>query len=162
MGAMETLNDELIAETAVPRSSRRRAVGVVAAVVLAVATLAGCLSENQKTVQTQINNSRAAARVPALIDYSTADSKAQAWAEHLASIGRLEHSNLPTGYAAGTWCGLAENVGMGPNLSGLHTAFMKSSGHRKNILNRSYTHVGTGVAQSGGYYFVVHEFVDRC
>ena len=36
--------------------------------------------------------------------------KAQAWAEHLARIGRLEHSNLSAGISY-RWRSLGENVG---------------------------------------------------
>lgn len=149
-------------EATILGSRTRRAAGVVAVVVIMVATLTGCLSKNQISVQKQINDSRVSASLPRLADYSPADVKAQNWAEHLARIGRLEHSNLASGYRAGSWCGLAENVGMGPSVAGLHGAFLNSAGHRANIMNRSYTHMGTGVAKSGPYYFVVHEFVNLC
>lgn len=146
-----------------PRPSRsRRILGSLAAIAVATAVLAGCLSDEQVTVQKQINNSRAASGIAALADYQPADSKAQAWAEHLASIGRLEHSNLTSGYQSGTWCRLGENVGMGPSLASIHNALMASSGHRANILNRNYDHVGTGVVKKGNTYYVVQEFVDRC
>lgn len=139
----------------------RRTGGLLIAAVLAVTVLAGCLSEDQVTVQTKINTSRSANGLGKLTDYQTADTKAQAWAQHLADIGGLEHSNLPSGYKSGTWCRLGENVGMGPSLSSIHTAFMNSAGHRANILG-PYDHVGTGVVKKGAYYYVVQEFVDLC
>lgn len=147
----------------VPASHRtRRVVGIVAAASLAVVALAGCLSEEQKTVQTQINDSRAAAKLSQLVDSSTAATKAQDWAEHLANTGRLEHSRLTDGHQAGTWCRLAENVGTGPSLTSIHRAFLNSPSHRANILNPAFTHMGAGVAKSGDRYYVVHEFIQRC
>jgi len=150
-------------KTELPTRPRlRRLAGVVVAGVLATALLAGCLSEDQSTVQNQINSSRAAAGVQRLADYGTSDTKAQNWANYLASIGTIKHSNLTDGYQSGTWCRLGENVGMGPSLSAIHSAFMNSPSHRANILSPYYDHIGTGVAKRGNTYYVVHEFADLC
>lgn len=153
---------ESVSPTPTQTRSRKKVIGSIVAGLLAVSVLAGCLSQDQVTVQNQVNASRSANGVARLADYQPADSKAQAWANYLASIGTIQHSNLTSGYQSGTWCGLAENVGMGPNLAGLQTAFMNSPSHRANILNASYDHIGTGVAYKNGYYYVVHEFVNRC
>jgi uncharacterized protein YkwD len=144
------------------RPRARRLVGAVVAGVLAVSVLAGCLSEDQTTVQAQINYSRAVYGAHALADYGPADTKAQNWANYLASIGTIKHSTLTDGYAAGTWCRLGENVGMGPSLLAINTAFLNSPSHRANMLSPYYDHFGTGVAKRGNTYFVVQEFVDLC
>lgn len=150
-------------ETTTTRRPRRlRALGAIVASVVAVSVLAGCISTDQSTVQSQINGARATAGVGPLADYGAADSKAQAWAEHLAAVGSLSHSNLPSGYPAGSWCRLGENVGMGPSLPVIHLAFMQSPPHRANILNSAYNRMGTGVAKRGNTYFVVEEFVTSC
>ncbi len=159
---MEPTTEQITAPPAARRGRSRRAVGIVAVALLAVASLAGCLSEEQQTVQTQINNSRKSANRAALADWDVSDIKAQDWAERLAKKGSLSHSNLAAGYTTGTWCRLAENVGMGPNLATIHQAFMNSPGHRANILNPAFTHMGTGVAKKGNTWFVVHEFAQRC
>ncbi|GHV45520.1 hypothetical protein FACS1894204_04860 [Synergistales bacterium] len=41
------------------------------------------------------------------------------------------------------------------------TWWMKSPGHRDNILNRNYTHIGVGVYQNGGKTYFVQLFVGR-
>ncbi|HIA02010.1 MAG TPA: hypothetical protein EYN66_08885 [Myxococcales bacterium] len=46
-------------------------------------------------------------------------------------------------YRASTY---AENVAMGGSLHGAEQGLLKSLGHRKNILNAAFTHVGIGVA----------------
>lgn len=131
--------------------------------MVATAFLAGCMSSDQTTVFNQINSARSANGVAALTAFSPAQNKAQAWAQYLAQQGSLSHSNLPDGYSGVQWCQLGENVGMGPDLASIQTAFMNSPGHRANILNPVYNNVGTGVVQaSNGYYFVVQEFVDAC
>ncbi len=144
------------------RSRARRVAGIVVAGLLATALLAGCLSDDQITVQNQINNARAAHGVHRLADYGVSDTKAQNWANHLASIGTIKHSTLTSGYQSGTWCWLGENVGMGPSLSAIQNAFMNSPSHRDNILSPKYDHLGTGVAKRGNTYYVVQEFADLC
>ncbi len=153
----------VVDEKSTPPSTRRirRSVGVVLASVCTVALLAGCISKNQQTVQNQINATRASHSLSALADYSPADAKAQAWAEHLAEQGSLSHSTLSNGYESGTWCRLAENVGMGPTLDSVNAAFINSPPHLANILG-NFDHVGTGVVRKGDYVYVVHEFVDVC
>lgn len=45
----------------------------------------------------------------------------------------------------------AENIAGNSTVSGGHTALMNSTGHRANILNRSFTHVGIGIVDGGPY-----------
>lgn len=40
-----------------------------------------------------------------------------------------------------------------------HYLFMRSAGHRANILHRSSTHMGIGVVKRGGYTYIVERFV---
>lgn len=47
------------------------------------------------------------------------------------------------------WRILGENVGVGASVEGLHTAFMNSSPHRKNVLDRRFRLVGIGVRVAG-------------
>ena len=49
---------------------------------------------------------------------------------------------------------LGENVGYGPSITTLHTAFMRSTAHRANILNSRYRHVGVGVVSKNGRLWV--------
>jgi hypothetical protein len=57
------------------------------------------------------------------------------------------------------WAALGENVGVGPSVGDLHTAFMNSAGHRDNILG-DWDKVGVGVTHSDqGYMFVTVVFM---
>ena len=114
-------------------------------------------SSSQLTVQSQINQTRSANGRAGLPMNRTLANKAQNWAQYLASIGRLVHSNLASGVPSG-WEALAENVGYGPSLGVVHQAFLGSSGHRANILG-PYNSVGTGVAWRGSLVYVVHVFM---
>ena len=44
-----------------------------------------------------------------------------------------------------------ENIAGNSTVSGGHTALMNSTGHRANILSRSFTHVGIGIVDGGQY-----------
>jgi uncharacterized YkwD family protein len=44
-----------------------------------------------------------------------------------------------------------ENLAGAPTVARAHTALMNSPGHRANILNVNYTHVGIGIVDGGMY-----------
>jgi len=46
---------------------------------------------------------------------------------------------------------LGENIAGNRTVEAAQTAFMNSDGHRRNILNTNYTHVGIGVVDGGPY-----------
>lgn len=54
-----------------------------------------------------------------------------------------------------------ENVGYGPSVSAVHKAFMASSAHKANILDKSYNRIGVGVAvDSHGRYWICEVYRD--
>jgi hypothetical protein len=81
-------------------------------------------------------------------------SLAQQRADQMARSGQLAHTtNL--GSKVSGWQRLGENVGRGPALPDIETAFMNSPTHRENILDPSFTQLGVGVTWDGGKYFYV-------
>ena len=121
------------------------------------------MSANQQRVLNDINYSRRAKGKRSLDPNGLMNQRAQNWAQHLVNCQCLEHRPPPYGTPQG-WCAAAENVGRSGNggrLGQLHDAFMRSDGHRANILNSRWTAVGVGVARDrAGEYFVVHAFAD--
>jgi len=66
---------------------------------------------------------------------------ARSWSQTQAQSRRMYHSRM----------GYGENVIYGYKTPEAQmTAWMNSSGHRKNILNPSYTEIGVGVVLNGG------------
>jgi uncharacterized protein YkwD len=54
-----------------------------------------------------------------------------------------------------------ENVGMTSSTNAarhMHGMFMKSAGHRANVLKPGWTHMGIGVAKRGGRTYIVQRF----
>ena len=148
--------------TARQRTARRarRGTGVLA-VAAAVLLLAGCISADQQTDMDNVNSARRSARLATVKADSAAAAKAQAWAQHMARTGVLEHTGggtkLDTSGVTG-WCRYGENVGKGPSLQGVHDAFMASPPHKANILG-GWHRIGTGVYKSGRTYWVVEIFL---
>jgi len=154
------------------RSTRCRLAGAL----LLLATLAPALSSPpagaqdlrgravyspQAAVKNALNLDRTNAGVRALRTQAEAQAKAQAWANRLASEGRIYHSTLTDGIRA-RWCSLGENVGYGPSVGAIDVAYMNSPHHRANILNPKWNGVGVGYATRGKQVYTVHVFIKTC
>src|SRR5579862_6924677 len=62
-------------------------------------------------------------------------------------------------YSAGVrFSVVAENVAIGPDASTIHTAWMRSPGHRANILRPEINALGIAVVQGDGGLFAVQDF----
>ena len=46
---------------------------------------------------------------------------------------------------------IGENIAGNRTVEAAQSAFMNSTGHRKNILNPNYTHIGIGIVSGGPY-----------
>jgi hypothetical protein len=100
------------------------------------------------------NADRAAAGLRPLAAANDLQTLAQSRANEMARSGRLAHtSNLGTKVSG--WKRLGENVGRGPNLRDIETAFMASPSHRGNILDPGFSQMGVGVTWDGKEYFYV-------
>lgn len=44
-----------------------------------------------------------------------------------------------------------ENLAGAPSVDHAHTSLMNSAGHRRNILNPAFTHIGIGIINGGPY-----------
>jgi uncharacterized protein YkwD len=150
--------------TTAARPRRARLATGAAAALGAIILLSGCLSANQTKMVDLINASRRSARKPAVTANEQAATKAQKWAAHMASTGKVEHtgggsrvdtSGLPK------WCAVGENVGMGTSIDNLHASWMRSSAHKANILG-NYNRVGTGVVRKGNVVYGVQIFYRAC
>ena len=147
--------------------SLRRATRVARRLVIVgaiVGLLAGCLIDlggAQRKAMRLVNGDRISYRLAALPTQSDAQTKAQAWANRLASENALYHSDIRDGINT-RWCSLGENVGYGGSLDSIEVAYMNSPHHRDNILNPGFNGVGVGVARRGSRVFSVQVFIKTC
>lgn len=129
-----------------------------------IGLLAGCESSvtERLSVLQMVNDSRTSAGLPALRNNWILDIKADNWAKHLRDICDLEHSKLSDN-APNEWLKLGENVGYGGSIAQVHEAYLNSPGHRANIMDASFSQMGTAAVWGtcDGYrrIFTVHEFM---
>jgi len=106
----------------------------------------------------KVNAERSARGLTKLSVASDLVSAARAHSKQMADEHNLYH-NPELGTDVGGWKKLGENVGKGPSVSSIHTAFMNSSGHKRNILDSDWTQVGIGVVvDSAGTIWVTEIF----
>lgn len=55
-----------------------------------------------------------------------------------------------------------ENIAANSSVERAHTSLMNSEGHRNNILNSNFTHIGIGIVQSNKYgYIFTQQFISK-
>lgn len=144
--------------------STRRLLATLLAVLVGVGVLAACESTQSDLdlVRNSVNVSRAQHGIPAVAENATLNLKADLWAQQMRNACSIWHSHLADG-APGNWKKLGENVGMGGGITQVHQAYMNSPGHKANVLDRSFTEMGTAAVwgNCNGYQtvFTVHVFM---
>jgi uncharacterized protein YkwD len=96
-----------------------------------------------------INKQRTARGLPALRESGLLDRSAQSWTDTMVSTGAFTHgANFASRISAVgfAWSSAGENIATGfLTPRAVVNAWMGSTGHCQNILNPTYTSVGTGV-----------------
>lgn len=117
-------------------------------------------------LQAKINKARQDRGLRPLKVSSLMTEFAKGHARNMANKGDIFHDSSAELWAevpVGAWW-RAENVGYVSAGTGearrMHRAFMRSDGHRANILKRRATHMGIGVIKKDGYVWVVERFAD--
>ena len=92
-----------------------------------------------------------------------ADTYANSWAGTMARTGTFAHQSLSPIMKSCSARAAGENIAYGTvSADQMMTMWMNSPGHRANILNGSYTHIGIGaVKASNGRWYGVQDFVRR-
>jgi len=133
---------------------RRLAVASAALVALVCGPLAVGRAQAAQDLGAMTNAERTSRGLRALSTSADLQSLAQTRANQMAQSGVLAHTtNL--GSKVSGWLKLGENVGRGPTVSDIETAFMNSPEHRDNILDPAFSQLGVGVTWDGVKYFWV-------
>ena len=141
------------------RTARKIAIVLVALVVMTVGMALPAHAGAEGEFLSKINASRSAAGLPSVSMHSDLVPAARNHSAEMMAAGQIYHTSNLAGVASG-WEALAENVGAGPSVDSLHSAFMNSSGHRANILG-DYNYVGVGVASDGDVLWVTVIFMRK-
>ena len=121
------------------------------------------LSEQEKTVLELTNKARVAEKLPPLKPNAALFEAAPAHSANMAKQDKLEHKlddkrvgdrATAAGY---DWSEIAENIGYTDEgtAEDIVNGWLKSEGHRKNLLNPAVTEIGVGVAKNakGEWYY---------
>ncbi len=107
-----------------------------------------------------LNSQRAAGGLGPLALNGSMTAAADGWALSMATGSFLAHAgDIISGTPSG-WTKVGENVGRGQSVTSLTSAFMNSPGHRANIMDASYTHIGIAVYTHprDGRIYTTHRF----
>jgi hypothetical protein len=86
-------------------------------------------------------------------------SVASAWTYQMAATNALsQNPNISTLFPPG-WTMIGENVGYGPNIAAVESAFENSPDHLANMLKPEYSTIGVGVVWSGATTWVTEDFM---
>ena len=141
------------------RTARKIAIVLVALVVMTFGLTLPAQAGTEGDFLSRINASRAAAGLAPVSMHSDLVPDARSHSAEMMAAGQIFHSSNLGSVASG-WEALAENVGAGPSVASLQTAFMNSAGHRANILG-NYNHVGVGVVTEGDLIWVTVIFMRK-
>lgn len=139
----------------VPATARADGPGLAAASARAERSIRGCANRNRRVRGVaRLRPSRALARAARLHARNMAR---QGFFDHTDRQGRGVGERVAVFDRAGRFVALGENIAGGYTTpASACRGWMRSSGHRRNILNPAYTHVGGGFARGGPYrrYYV--------
>lgn len=130
----------------------------VIATVLGPIPVAAASASDVSALIDLINAERADAGLTELAVQTDLVGAAEAQAAVIAAAGELSHTSDLGSITTG-WVKMGENVGLAGSVETVHQAFMDSEGHRANILDAGYTHLGVGVVEDGASLWVAEVFM---
>jgi uncharacterized protein YkwD len=132
-------------------------VGVLVSGALAAPPARAAAGNVEAAFTNKINQARVAHDLPRLVTRGHLVAVARDWAARMAGQSKLYHNPQLTSDVS-NWRWVGENVGYGPDAASVHVAFMRSPGHRANILDDDYTEVGVGAVVRDGRVWVAEVF----
>ncbi len=135
-------------------STRGRIFAAFLAILLVIGTAALASPAEEGEFLTLLNQARSAEGLAPLAVHNDLVAGARAHTSLMVARGEIFHStSAELGGVTTGWQVLGENVGVGPNPSVLHTAFMNSPSHRANVLGDfNYVGIGAETAPDGKLY----------
>jgi uncharacterized protein YkwD len=106
-----------------------------------------------------VNQARAAAGVAPLKVDAELTTLARAHTQEMANAGTIFHANPISAGVTAPWLKLGENVGTGPSVQPVMTAFLNSPGHYANVVDPLFNYIGVGVIWVGNQMYTTHRFM---
>ena len=121
----------------------------------------------ERSMVRKVNAAREAEGLPPLEVSSVLRSNARAHSADMADNDFFSHTSPTRGTfsarvnASGiSYYGAGENIAYNSSVSSAHSQLMGSSGHRANILNTDFTHIGIGIEwdEEEGVFYITQWF----
>ena len=121
----------------------------------------------ERSMVNKVNAARAAEGLPPLEVSSVLRSNARVHSADMADNNFFSHTSPTRGTFAArvnasgiSYSGAGENIAYNSSVSSAHSMLMGSSGHRANILNTDFTHIGIGIEwdESEGVFYITQWF----
>lgn len=116
------------------------------------------LSEDEMQMLQSVNEERRKAGLQPLEIHEGLVKLARLKSEDMIKLGYFSHQSPTYGSpfemitkAGITYRTAGENIAGAPTVVRAHQSLMNSSGHRANILNKNFTHIGIGIVNGGPY-----------
>jgi uncharacterized protein YkwD len=132
------------------------ALALTATVLTGPAPASAATSSREARMVAEVNASRAAHGLPTLRPMPGMMAYARRHAHAMAARGVLYHTSNFAVICC--WSRVAENIGYGFSVTGLHRSFLNSPGHRANLLDPVMRQVGIGIIESGGRLWITEVF----
>lgn len=132
---------------------------LVALFLLLFGTAVYAVDAPEREVIDLVNEERVEQGLPRLVVDDRLSEVAEEWSEAMLSANTLAHNPDVAQHATG-WTTLGENVGVGPSIGTIHSAFMASPGHKDNVLDERWDSIGVGVVQGDDRFWVTQLFIE--
>ncbi len=120
------------------------------------------LTANERQMLELVNSEREKSGLPPLVPDMRLAELARLKSQDMITNGYFAHQSPTYGSpfdmmkeAAITYKTAGENLAGAWNVERAHTSLMNSPGHRRNILNPAFTHIGIGIIEGGPYGLMV-------
>jgi hypothetical protein len=138
------------------------AIGSTAGTALTIVAPTAAFADSTYSMEAQfiakVNAARQANGQAPYAVMSDLTSIARGHSANMASQQSLYHNPSLTTQVP-NWQAVGENVGEGPDVTDIATAFMQSPEHRANILDHDFTQIGVGVSvDKNGIVWVTEDF----
>jgi uncharacterized protein YkwD len=143
------------ARTVPPQSHVSRALAIALASVLVFASPAASLDRPERRLAAMTNIARHRHDLPRLVQRARLSAAAERQSLRMAKRVRLFHGSLAWTSGCRCW---GQNVGVGPTVRAVFRAFMRSTDHRANMLDRCYRRAGYGIVKTPGGVWVTVDF----
>jgi len=133
-------------------------------VMVSLVPAASASANDEAAFIASVNQTRAAKGLPALKTDVQLTNLARGWAGAMrdgtcGSGNFICHASPISAGVTHPWEKLGENVGTGPDVAAVMSAFIASPGHYANIIDPEFTHIGVGVVWEDGRMYTTHRFM---